>query len=68
MARHNAAFHAATYMDNNIVGIPQALQKSSHPAKVSHVDFSACTVITGNPNLELDEVGVSEHCHEPDLS
>jgi len=23
-----------------------------------HVDFSACTVITGDPNLELDEVGV----------
>ncbi|OAX32707.1 hypothetical protein K503DRAFT_776385 [Rhizopogon vinicolor AM-OR11-026] len=28
-------FHAATYMDNVIVGIPQALQKSSCPMKVS---------------------------------
>jgi hypothetical protein len=24
-----------------------------------HVDFSTCTVITGDPNLELDEVGIS---------
>ena len=69
-------FHVATYMDNDIVGIPQALQKSSRPVKAirarlkgkegclrgnlmgKHVDFLACTVITGDPNLELDEVGV----------
>ncbi|KAF5382837.1 hypothetical protein D9757_007304 [Collybiopsis confluens] len=68
-------FHVATYMDNNIVGIPQALQKSGRPVKSTsarlkgkegrlrsnlmgkRVDFSARTVITGNPNLELDEVG-----------
>ena len=69
-------FHVATYMDNDIAGIPQALQKSGRPVKVirarlkgkegrlrgnlmgKRVDFSARTVITGDPNLELDEVGV----------
>src|SRR6202021_3458288 len=63
-------------MDNDIAGIPQALQKSGRPVKairarlkgkegrlrgnlmVKRVDFSARTVITGDPNLELDEVGV----------
>ncbi|KIJ07659.1 hypothetical protein PAXINDRAFT_90063, partial [Paxillus involutus ATCC 200175] len=66
----------ATYMDNDIAGIPQALQKSGRPVKAirarlkgkegrlrgnlmgKRVDFSARTVITGDPNLELDEVGV----------
>ncbi|KAF9527844.1 hypothetical protein CPB83DRAFT_932961 [Crepidotus variabilis] len=42
----SANFHVATYMDNNIADIPQALQKSAR------------TVITGDPNLELDDVGV----------
>ncbi|KIK66076.1 hypothetical protein GYMLUDRAFT_38551 [Collybiopsis luxurians FD-317 M1] len=69
-------FHVATYMDNSIAGIPQALQKSGRPVKAirdrlkgkegrlrgnlmgKRVDFSARTVITGDPNLELDEVGV----------
>ncbi|KAF8201085.1 beta and beta-prime subunits of DNA dependent RNA-polymerase [Mycena galopus ATCC 62051] len=69
-------FHVATYMDNDIAGIPQALQKSGRPVKSirarlkgkegrlrgnlmgKRVDFSARTVITGDPNLELDEVGV----------
>ena len=59
-------------MDNDIAGIPQALQKSGRPVKAIHarlkgkegrlmgkrVDLSAHTVITGDPNLELDEVGV----------
>ena len=63
-------------MDNDIAGIPQALQKSGRPVKSirsrlkgkegrlrgnlmgKRVDFSARTVITGDPNLELDEVGV----------
>jgi DNA-directed RNA polymerase II subunit RPB1 len=60
-------------MDNDIAGIPQALQKSGRPVKAIRaqlkgeegrlrgnpiVDFSARTVITGDPNLELDEVGV----------
>ncbi|EIN13283.1 beta and beta-prime subunits of DNA dependent RNA-polymerase [Punctularia strigosozonata HHB-11173 SS5] len=69
-------FHVATYMDNDIAGIPQALQKSGRPVKAirarlkgkegrlrgnlmgKRVDFSARTVITGDPNLMLDEVGV----------
>ena len=63
-------------MDNDIAGIPQALQKSGRPVKAirarlkgkegrlrgnlmgKRVDFSARTVITGDPNLELDQVGV----------
>lgn len=69
-------FHVATYMDNDIAGIPQALQKSGRPVKAirarlkgkegrlrgnlmgKRVDFSARTVITGDPNLQLDQVGV----------
>lgn len=69
-------WHIATYMDNDIPGQPQALQKSGRPVKSirarlkgkegrlrgnlmgKRVDFSARTVITGDPNLALDEVGV----------
>ncbi|CED83721.1 beta and beta-prime subunits of dna dependent rna-polymerase [Phaffia rhodozyma] len=69
-------YHVATYMDNDIAGIPQALQKSGRPVKAirarlkgkegrlrgnlmgKRVDFSARTVITGDPNLQLDQVGV----------
>jgi len=69
-------FHVATYMSNDIPGLPQALQKSGRPVKAirsrlkgkegrvrgnlmgKRVDFSARTVITGDPNLSLDEVGV----------
>ena len=69
-------YHVATYMDNDIVGQPQALQKSGRPVKAirgrlkgkegrlrgnlmgKRVDFSARTVITGDANLSLDEVGV----------
>ncbi|KAF8444250.1 DNA-directed RNA polymerase II, largest subunit [Kalaharituber pfeilii] len=69
-------WHVATYMDNDIAGQPQALQKSGRPVKAirarlkgkegrlrgnlmgKRVDFSARTVITGDPNLSLDEVGV----------
>ncbi|TGZ83703.1 beta and beta-prime subunits of DNA dependent RNA-polymerase [Ascodesmis nigricans] len=69
-------FHVATYMDNDIAGVPQALQKSGRPVKAirarlkgkegrlrgnlmgKRVDFSARTVITGDPNLSLDQVGV----------
>jgi hypothetical protein len=69
-------FHCATYMDNDIAGVPQALQKTGRPVKAirarlkgkegrlrgnlmgKRVDFSARTVITGDPNLELDQVGV----------
>ncbi|KAI9855877.1 MAG: DNA-directed RNA polymerase II subunit rpb1 [Vezdaea acicularis] len=69
-------FHVATYMDNDIAGQPQSMQKSGRPIKAirarlkgkegrlrgnlmgKRVDFSARTVITGDPNLSLDEVGV----------
>lgn len=69
-------YHVATYMDNDIAGQPQALQKSGRPVKSirarlkgkegrlrgnlmgKRVDFSARTVITGDPNLGLDQVGV----------
>ncbi len=69
-------FHIATYMDNDIAGMPQAMQKSGRPVKSirarlkgkegrlrgnlmgKRVDFSARTVITGDPLLELDQVGV----------
>ncbi|KAL1914514.1 DNA-directed RNA polymerase II subunit RPB1 [Calcarisporiella thermophila] len=73
---HLLQFHVATYMDNDIAGQPQALQKSGRPLKSirarlkgkegrlrgnlmgKRVDFSARTVITGDPNLSIDEVGV----------
>lgn len=69
-------YHVATYMDNDIAGQPQAMQKSNRPVKAlrgrlkgkegrlrqnlmgKRVDYSARTVITGDPNLSLDEVGV----------
>ncbi|ODQ79999.1 hypothetical protein BABINDRAFT_36081 [Babjeviella inositovora NRRL Y-12698] len=69
-------FHVATYMDNDIAGQPQAMQKSGRPIKSirarlkgkegrlrgnlmgKRVDFSARTVISGDPNLDLDQVGV----------
>lgn len=69
-------YHVATYMDNDIAGVPQAMQKSGRPIKAirarlkgkegrlrgnlmgKRVDFSARTVITGDPNLQLDQVGV----------
>jgi len=69
-------WHIATYMDNNLPGQPQAMQKSGRPIKSirarlkgkegrlrgnlmgKRVDFSARTVITGDPNIDLDEVGV----------
>lgn len=69
-------YHVATYMDNDIAGLPKAMTKSNRPVKAirsrlkgkegrlrqnlmgKRVDFSARTVITGDPNLSLDEVGV----------
>ena len=69
-------WHIATYMDNDLPGQPQALQKSGRPIKSirarlkgkegrlrgnlmgKRVDFSARTVITGDPNIDLDQVGV----------
>ncbi|KAI8912631.1 DNA-directed RNA polymerase II largest subunit [Gorgonomyces haynaldii] len=69
-------YHVATYMDNDISGIPASQQKSGRPIKSirarlkgkegrlrgnlmgKRVDFSARTVITGDPNLSIDQVGV----------
>ncbi|EGP87916.1 unnamed protein product [Zymoseptoria tritici ST99CH_1A5] len=69
-------YHVATYMDNDIAGLPRSIQKSGRPLKAirarlkskegrlrgnlmgKRVDFSARTVITGDPNLDLDQVGV----------
>ncbi|KAI1289307.1 DNA-directed RNA polymerase II subunit RPB1 [Halotydeus destructor] len=69
-------YHVATLMDNEIPGIPRAMQKSGRPLKSvkqrlkakegrirgnlmgKRVDFSARTVITPDPNLRIDEVGV----------
>ena len=69
-------FHIATYIDNDLPGQPQALQRSGRPIKSirarlkgkegrirgnlmgKRVDFSARTVISPDPNISLDEVGV----------
>ena len=69
-------FHVATYIDNDMPGQPQALQRSGRPLKSlkarlkgkegrirgnlmgKRCDFSARTVITPDPNLQLDQVGV----------
>ncbi|KAJ2725253.1 DNA-directed RNA polymerase II core subunit rpo21 [Coemansia sp. Benny D115] len=69
-------FHTATFMNNEVAGLPQALQKSGRPIKSirarlkgkegrlrgnlmgKRVDFSARTVITGDPNISIDQVGV----------
>jgi len=65
-----------TYIDNEVGGVPQALQKGGRPLKSitarlkgkegrvrnnlmgKRVDFAARTVITGDPNLSISEVGV----------
>jgi DNA-directed RNA polymerase II subunit RPB1 len=72
----SSQYHVATYMDNDIAGLPQSKQKTGRSIKAirarlkgkegrlrgnlmgKRVDFSARTVITGDPNLDLDEVGV----------
>uniref|UniRef100_H2Z9D9 DNA-directed RNA polymerase subunit n=1 Tax=Ciona savignyi TaxID=51511 RepID=H2Z9D9_CIOSA len=69
-------YHVATLCDNDMPGVPKALQKSGRPLKSikqrlkakegrirgnlmgKRVDFSARTVITPDPNLKIDEVGV----------
>ncbi|KFM80989.1 DNA-directed RNA polymerase II subunit RPB1, partial [Stegodyphus mimosarum] len=69
-------FHVATIVDNELPGLPRAMQKSGRPLKSikqrlkskegrirgnlmgKRVDFSARTVITPDPNLRIDEVGV----------
>ncbi|TNM93829.1 hypothetical protein fugu_002005 [Takifugu bimaculatus] len=69
-------FHVATMVDNELPGLPRAMQKSGRPLKSikqrlkgkegrvrgnlmgKRVDFSARTVITPDPNLQIDQVGV----------
>ncbi|CAG2054450.1 unnamed protein product, partial [Timema podura] len=69
-------FHVATLIDNDMPGLPRAMQKSGKPLKAikarlkgkegrirgnlmgKRVDFSARTVITPDPNLRIDQVGV----------
>lgn len=69
-------FHVATLVDNDMPGLPRAMQKSGRPLKAlkarlkgkegrirgnlmgKRVDFSARTVITPDPNLRIDQVGV----------
>ncbi|KAL3311730.1 DNA-directed RNA polymerase II subunit RPB1 [Cichlidogyrus casuarinus] len=69
-------FHVTTLTDNEVPGLPRAIQKSGRPLKSikqrlkgkagrirgnlmgKRVDFSARTVITADPNLNLDQVGV----------
>ncbi|KAK6963030.1 DNA-directed RNA polymerase II subunit RPB1 [Biomphalaria glabrata] len=69
-------YHCATLVDNEIPGLPKAVQKSGRPLKSvkqrlkgkegrvrgnlmgKRVDFSARTVITPDPNLRVDQVGV----------
>lgn len=66
----------ATYIDNEIAGIPKATQRSGRPLKTfmsrlvskegrfrsnlmgKRVDYSARSVITPEPNISIDEVGV----------
>jgi len=68
----------ATYVDNDISGLPPSQQRSGRPLKTlksrlgaktgrvrgnlmgKRVDFSARSVITPDPNIELDELGVPE--------
>ncbi|KAJ7844813.1 RNA polymerase II largest subunit [Mycena leptocephala] len=50
-SRNYSQFHVATYMDDDIPGIPRAPQNCSRP----RVDFCARTVVTGDPNIELNE-------------
>ena len=67
-----------TYIDNEVPGLQQAVQRSGKPIKAlcqrlkgkdgrirgnlmgKRVDFSARTVITPDPNINIDEVGVPQ--------
>ena len=69
-------FHVATLVDNEIPGMPKAIQRSGRPLKSvkqrlkgkegrvrgnlmgKRVDFSSRAVITPDPNLPIDELGV----------
>ena len=69
-------YHVATFSDNDLPGLPKAVQRSGRPLKSvkqrlkskegrirgnlmgKRVDFSARAVITPDPNLLIDQVGV----------
>lgn len=69
-------YHCATFIDNDMPGMPQSCHKSGRPLKSikarlkgkegrirgnlmgKRVDFSGRTVITPDPNLAIDQVGV----------
>lgn len=71
-------YHVATYVDNDIKGLPPNAQRSGRPMKTlksrlgaktgrvrgnlmgKRVDFSARSVITPDPNIDVDELGVPE--------
>jgi DNA-directed RNA polymerase II subunit RPB1 len=71
-------FDVATYVDNEIKGIPPSAQRSGRPLKTlksrfgsksgrvrgnlmgKRVDFSARSVITPDPNIDIDQLGVPE--------
>jgi DNA-directed RNA polymerase II subunit RPB1 len=69
-------YHVATFVDNELPGVAQAVHRSGRPLKAirqrlkgkdgrirnnlmgKRVDFSGRSVITPDPNIELDELGV----------
>jgi DNA-directed RNA polymerase II subunit RPB1 len=69
-------YHVSTLVDNNLPGVPPAVQRSGRPLKSikdrlkskegrvrgnlmgKRVDYSARSVISPDPNLEIDELGV----------
>jgi DNA-directed RNA polymerase II subunit RPB1 len=71
-------FDVATYIDNEIKGMPPSAQRSGRPLKTlksrfgsksgrirgnlmgKRVDFSARSVITPDPNIDVDHLGVPE--------
>ncbi|MCW3135576.1 MAG: DNA-directed RNA polymerase subunit A' [Canidatus Methanoxibalbensis ujae] len=71
-------YHVATFLDNEIPGVPPARHRSGRPLKGiaqrlkgkegrfrgslsgKRVNFSARTVISPDPNISIDEVGVPE--------
>jgi len=69
-------YHATTFLDNEVSGVPPARHRSGRPLKTlsqrlkgkegrfrgslsgKRVNFSARTVISPDPNLDIDEVGI----------
>jgi len=82
-------YHIATLVDNNIKGVPQAIQRSGRPLKSikerlkakegrvrgnlmgKRVDFSSRSVITPDPNIDIDQLGVpkiiAKNLTKPDI-